>query len=396
MKRFGPRGIHRRSVTVRPVLAASALVSSVMLVSGCAAPTEPVPTTPPPTPSPVATTPVADATTWRPSGDPIDIVTQLEVPWSVVVMPDGTQLVSQRDTGDVLEVDPGAAPRVVGRVDLTAPVGEGGLLGIAVPDTAEPDGDEEASLYAYVTTADDNRVVRMPLEGEPGDRRLGDPEVVIDGIPRDRVHNGGRIAFGPDGLLYVATGDAGNPDAAQDLDSLAGKILRLTRDGEPAPGNPFESPVYSLGHRNVQGMAWTQDGTLWASEFGQDTFDELNRIEAGGNYGWPVHEGTSDEAGYVSPVVTWTPDEASPSGIAARGNTVFVAGLRGERVWQVDVADSGAVGAPVALWQGELGRVRDAVVAGDELWLLTGNTDGRGNAAAGDDQLVRVALTPGG
>lgn len=396
MKRFGPRGIHRRSVTVRSVLAASALVSSVVLVSGCAAPTEPVPTTPPPTPSPVATTPVADATTWRPSGDPVDIVTQLEVPWSVVVMPDGTQLVSQRDTGDVLEVDPGAAPRVVGRVDLTAPVGEGGLLGIAVPDTAEPDGDEEASLYAYVTTADDNRVVRMPLEGEPGDRRLGDPEVVIDGIPRDRVHNGGRIAFGPDGLLYVATGDAGNPDAAQDLDSLGGKILRLTPDGEPAPGNPFESPVYSLGHRNVQGMAWTQDGTLWASEFGQDTFDELNRIEAGGNYGWPVHEGTSDEAGYVSPVVTWTPDEASPSGIAARGNTVFVAGLRGERVWQVDVADSGAVGAPVALWQGELGRVRDAVVAGDELWLLTGNTDGRGNAAAGDDRLVRVALTPGG
>ncbi|GLJ81160.1 PQQ-dependent sugar dehydrogenase [Microbacterium imperiale] len=396
MKRFGPRGIRRRSVTVRPALAASALVSSVMLLSGCAAPTEPVPTTPPPTPSPVATTPVADATTWRPSGHPVDIVTQLEVPWSVVVMPDGTQLVSQRDTGDVLEVDPGAAPRVVGRVDLTAPVGEGGLLGIAVPDTAEPDGDEEASLYAYVTTADDNRVVRMPLEGERGDRRLGDPEVVIDGIPRDRVHNGGRIAFGPDGLLYVATGDAGNPDAAQDLDSLGGKILRLTPDGEPAPGNPFESPVYSLGHRNVQGMAWTQDGTLWASEFGQDTFDELNRIEAGGNYGWPVHEGTSDEAGYVSPVVTWTPDEASPSGIAARGNTVFVAGLRGERVWQVDVADSGAVGAPVALWQGELGRVRDAVVAGDELWLLTGNTDGRGNAAAGDDRLVRVALTPGG
>ncbi|MDN8549477.1 PQQ-dependent sugar dehydrogenase [Microbacterium sp. NM3R9] len=393
MKRFGPRGIRRRSA--RPVLAVSALVSSVVLIAGCAAPPEPVPTTPPSTPSPVATTPVADATTWRPSGDPVDIATQLEVPWSVVVMPDGTQLVSQRDTGDVLEVEPGAAPRVAGRIDLTAAVGEGGLLGIAVPDPAGSDEEEGTRLYAYVTTADDNRVVRMSLEGEPGNRRLGDPEVVIDGIPRDRVHNGGRIAFGPDGLLYVATGDAGDPDAAQDPDSLAGKILRLTPDGDPAPGNPFDSPVYSLGHRNVQGMAWTQDGSLWASEFGQDTFDELNRIEPGGNYGWPVHEGMSDEPGYLSPVAIWTPDEASPSGIAARGSTVFVAGLRGERVWQIDVTDAGVVGEPVALWPGELGRVRDAVVAGDELWLLTGNTDGRGNAAAGDDRLVRVPLTPG-
>lgn len=375
-----------------PIAVASVLVSSMLLVVGCTGTVEPepAPSVATPTAAPTGTAdPSAADTTWRPTGDPIDAATQFEVPWSVVVLTDGTQLVSQRDTGTVLEVDDEGSPRPVGEIDLTAAVGEGGLLGIAVLEA-----DDDTLLYAYLTTADDNRVVRMRLEGDAGDRRLGDPEVVLEGIPRDRVHNGGRIAFGPDGLLYVATGDAGSPDAAQDESSLAGKILRLTPDGEPAPGNPFASEVYSLGHRNVQGLAWTRDGTLWASEFGQDTFDELNRIEAGGNYGWPDVEGASDDDRYVAPAVTWTPDQASPSGIAARGDTIFVAALRGERVWMLDIEAGAVVGEPVSLWQGELGRVRDAVVSGDELWLLTNNTDGRGNAAAGDDRLMRVPLAP--
>lgn len=370
---------------------ASALIASALLLSACTGSAEPDPTgSAAPSPEPTETAP-AESATWRPAGDPLDVVTQLEVPWSVVVLPDGTQLVSQRDTGGVLEVVDHES-RAIGDIDLAAPAGEGGLLGIAVLDA----DDGSSQLYAYVTTEDDNRVVRMRLEGEAGDRRLGRSEIVLDGIPRDRVHNGGRIAFGPDGLLYVATGDAGAPDAAQDRSSLAGKILRLTPDGDPAPGNPFDTAVYSLGHRNVQGLAWTEDGTLWASEFGQDRFDELNRIEAGGNYGWPDVEGASDDADVIAPVLTWTPDEASPSGIAARGDTVFVAALRGERVWAVDVDGRGVVGEPVALWEGVLGRVRDAVVAGDELWLLTNNTDGRGNADGGDDRLMRVPLTAAG
>ncbi|WP_424447805.1 PQQ-dependent sugar dehydrogenase [Microbacterium arborescens] len=390
MKR--PNGHRIRPRAPRPAVAAAALLASAMLLPGCVATAEPRPTGPTSSPTPTsAPTPsgAAAAPWWRATTEPVDVATQFEVPWSVVVLADGTQLVSQRDNGAVLEVDENGTARVVGEVDLTAAAGEGGLLGIAVWDEGE-----QTSLYAYVTTADDNRVVRMPLEGEPGDRRLGEADVVIDGIPRDRIHNGGRIAFGPDGLLYVATGDAGEPSNAQDPTSLAGKILRLTPDGGPAPGNPSGSEVYTTGHRNVQGLAWTEDGTLWASEFGQDRFDELNRIEPGGNYGWPVVEGASDDERFVAPVITWTPDEASPSGVAARGSTLFVAGLRGERVWQVDVDGGALVGEPVALWQGELGRVRDAVVAGDELWLLTNNTDGRGNAASGDDRLMRVPLAP--
>ncbi|SDQ22474.1 Glucose/arabinose dehydrogenase, beta-propeller fold [Microbacterium sp. cf332] len=376
----------------RCAVSAALLLTPSLLLAACTADAEPRPTVTasPPAPTAAETAPSAGASaSWRPIDDPVDVATQLEVPWSVIVLADGTQLVSQRDTGAVLEVDAEGVTRVVGEIDLTAAVGEGGLLGLAVRDD-----DDQTLLYAYLTTADDNRVVRMRLEGDPGDRRLGDAEIVIDGIPRDRVHNGGRIAFGPDDRLYVATGDAGDPTTAQDPSSLAGKILRLTADGEPAPGNPFDNEVYSLGHRNVQGLAWTQDGSLWATEFGQDRFDELNRIEAGGNYGWPVVEGGSDDARFVAPAVTWTPDEASPSGLGARGSTLFVAALRGERVWQVDVTDGAVAGEPVVLWQTELGRVRDAVVSGDELWLLTNNTDGRGNAAADDDRLARVPLAP--
>ncbi|MEH3090346.1 MAG: PQQ-dependent sugar dehydrogenase [Microbacterium arborescens] len=369
---------------------ASVVLVSALVLSACTGATEPDPTgSAAPTPEPTETA-TPESMSWRPAGDPVDVATQLEVPWSAVVLDDGTQLVSQRDTGGVVEIVDQEL-RAVGEIDLAAPAGEGGLLGIAVRDT-----DDGAQLYAYVTTEDDNRVVRMRLKGEAGERRLGGSEIVIDGIPRDRVHNGGRIAFGPDGLLYVATGDAGLPDAAQDRASLAGKILRLTPDGDPAPDNPFDTAVYSLGHRNVQGLAWTDDGTMWAGEFGQDRFDELNRIEPGGNYGWPIVEGASDDADFIPPVLTWTPDEASPSGIAARGDTVFVASLRGERVWALDVDGQDAVGEPVALWEGVLGRVRDAVVAGDELWLLTNNTDGRGNADGGDDRLMRVPLRPVG
>ncbi|OWP21121.1 glucose dehydrogenase [Microbacterium sp. AISO3] len=389
MKRSTSHGIHPRPRG--PKALAGALLASTLLLSACTGAAEPRPSGGATAPTPSETpTEQADAVAWwHAAGEPRDVVTQLEVPWSVVVLDDGTQLVSQRDDGAVLEVDADGLARVVGEIDLTAAVGEGGLLGIAVHEDADED---RTLLYAYVTTADDNRVVRVGLDGEAGNRRLGGAEVVIDGIPRDRVHNGGRIAFGPDGMLYVATGDAGRPEAAQEPGSLAGKILRLTPEGEPAPGNPSGSEVYSLGHRNVQGLAWTQDGTLWASEFGQDRFDEINRIEAGGNYGWPVVEGASDDERFIAPLITWTPEEASPSGVAARGNTLFVAGLRGERVWQIDVEAGALTGEPVALWQGELGRVRDAVVAGDELWLLTNNTDGRGNAAAGDDRLTRVPL----
>ncbi|KAA9149468.1 PQQ-dependent sugar dehydrogenase [Microbacterium lushaniae] len=370
---------------------AAGALAIVLLTGGCAAVAERA------TPQPVTVAPSPDrdvtaipATPHRPGADPAEVATGLEAPWSVVVMPDGTQLVSERDTGAVVEIGADGTVREVGRIPGVVSGGEGGLHGLAVRER-----DEQLWLYAYHGAETDNRVVRLALTGDAGSRTLGDADMILDGIPRASTHNGGRIAFGPDGFLYVTTGDAGLRDAAQDPASLAGKILRLTPEGEAAPGNPFDSRVYSLGHRNVQGIAWTADGQTWASEFGQNTFDEVNRIVAGGNYGWPVHEGVAGDAAYVDPIVAWTPSDASPSGLAAAGSTLFVAGLRGERVWMLDVADDALSGDPVALWAGEYGRMRDAVVAGDELWLLTGNTDGRGSPGPGDDRLLRVPLTAG-
>jgi glucose/arabinose dehydrogenase len=279
--------------------------------------------------------------------------------------------------------------REAGMVPGVVSGGESGLHGLAL---LEANG--KTWLYAYHGAETENRVVRMPLEGEPGALRLGAAEVVFDGIERARNHDGGRIAFGPDGLLYVATGDAGVPERSQDEGSPNGKILRLTPEGHPAPGNPSGTAVYTLGHRNVQGLAWTTDGAMWASEFGQNTWDELNRIEPGANYGWPLHEGTGGGDGYVDPVAIWRTDEASPSGIAAVGGTVFVAGLRGERLWMVDTDDGEVRGEPVAAFTGEQGRLRDVVAAPDGgLWILTNNTDGRGDPRRDDDVLLSVPLS---
>jgi glucose/arabinose dehydrogenase len=220
--------------------------------------------------------------------------------------------------------------------------------------------------------------------------RLTDVEVVLAGIPAGRNHNGGRLAFGPDGYLYVTTGDAGDTDHAQDLGSLGGKILRLSPDGEPAPGNPFGTAVWSYGHRNVQGLGWAQDGRLFASEFGQNELDELNLIEPGASYGWPLVEGWAGNPDHRDPVVTWATEEASPSGIAVTSDGIWVAALRGERLWHVPLTPDGVGAATAHL---DLGRLRAVVEAPrGGLWVLTGNTDGRGDPRAGDDRLAHVAL----
>jgi glucose/arabinose dehydrogenase len=307
----------------------------------------------------------------------------------VAALPGGGALISERDSGVVRELTADGALREAGTVPGVVSGGESGLHGLAVL----PAGGT-TWLYAYHGAENENRVVRMPLEGESGALRLGDADVVFDAIARARNHDGGRIAFGPDGLLYVSTGDAGVPDSSQDPDSPNGKILRLTPEGDPAPGNPSGTAVYTLGHRNVQGLAWTSDGTMWASEFGQNTWDELNRIEPGGNYGWPLHEGTGGANGYIDPVAVWRTDAASPSGIAAVGATVFIAGLRGERLWIVDTAGGALRGEPVAAFTGEQGRLRDVVAAPDGgLWILTNNTDGRGDPRPDDDVLLSVGLS---
>ncbi len=327
---------------------------------------------------------------WQPSGAPSTLATGLAAPWSVVPLEGGGALISERDSGTLRELTRDGLLRTAGTVPGVVSGGESGLHGLALWEG--PDG-QGRWLYAYYGAAGDNRVVRMPLLGETGGLSVGAAEPVLDGIPRQRTHNGGRIAFGPDGYLYVTTGDAQNRDASQDAGALGGKILRLTPEGEPAPDNPFGNEVWSLGHRNVQGLGWTADGEMWASEFGQDTWDELNHIVAGGNYGWPLVEGSAGDARFTDPVVTWATSEASPSGIAAVGSTVFIAGLRGERLWVVDIAEDGAAAEPRVGLDGQ-GRLRDVVAAPDgTLWLLTGNTDGRGSPRGDDDLLIRLPIT---
>ncbi|MER8234398.1 PQQ-dependent sugar dehydrogenase [Streptomyces sp. NPDC094049] len=307
----------------------------------------------------------------------------LKSPWGLARLPDGDLLVSSRDERTVTRVDGRTgAKSPLGEVPGVVPGGEGGLLGLAVKD---------AWVYAYFTAESDNRIVRMRYGGAAGDR-LGAPEPVLTGIPKGVTHDGGRIAFGPDGMLYAGTGETGRTGLSQDRASLGGKILRVTPEGRPAPGNPFAgSAVWSYGHRNVQGLAWDADGRLWASEFGQNTWDELNLVEPGKNYGWPVVEGRAGRKGFVDPVAQWPTSEASPSGIAYARGAIWMAGLRGERLWRVPVSGTELSGEPRAFLTGEYGRLRTVLATGDgRLLLMTNQTDGRGTPKSGDDRLIRL------
>jgi len=326
------------------------------------------------------------------------IATGLTSPWGLTFLPDGTALVSERDTGRILRIDPsrpaGSNSRVLGTVPGSTPDGEGGLLGIALPPTGSA---MPAWLYAYTTTRRDNRVVRIELVDEA--TRLGKSTPVLTGIPKNSYHNGGRILVASDGTLYVATGDAGDVRTAQNRRSLAGKVLHINPDGTPANGNPNpKSPIFSLGHRNVQGLAFDSAGKLWASEFGARDADELNALVAGGNYGWPIVEGTGATSRFRNPEVTWSPTSlASPSGIAILEDIAYVASLRGEVLWQVPLFNIGSTDprarTPRALNLGDLGRLRTIDVAPDgSLWLITSNTDGRGDPRRGDDRIVRLIV----
>lgn len=321
--------------------------------------------------------PAADA------ASPQTVTTGLEAPWSITFH-GGTPLVSERDSARILELDAQGNPREVGIISSAAggggSSGEGGLLGITVRD---------GYLYSYLTAGDENRIERRELTGGAGSLGLGSSETIVAGIEAGPIHNGGRLAFGPDGMLYASTGDAGNRDSAQDTQSLSGKILRMTPEGGAPEDNPFPgSLVYSYGHRNPQGLAWDAEGTLYSSEFGQNTWDELNVIEPGGNYGWPDVEGIAGGDGFIDPVQQWDPSEASPSGITVAGNFVYIANLRGERLRTVPLDD---LRTSADALTGEYGRLRDAVTAPDgTVWVLTNNTDGRGRPGEDDDRILRL------
>ncbi len=412
-----------------PVPVAARALVAVLALAGClagcgATPAEtPTATAPSPTapsqeaPSQEATATPADASTSPPAPavrdvptvavtSVQDVATGLDAPWGLAFLPDGRALVTLRDEaravlvaadGTVTDVTGPGADEVAA---VTVPRGEGGLLGGAVVPGA---ADGPVDVVLYVTAARDNRVLRATLDGTT----LGPTRVVLDGIPKGANHNGGRLAFGPDGHLYVTTGDTYTTGLAPDPASLGGKVLRVTADGAPAPGNPDPtSPVWTRGHRNVQGVGWAPDGRALASEFGQDTWDELNVLHAGADYGWPAVEGQGGaDDGFVDPVAVWATSDASPSGIAVTDEGVYLAGLRGCTLWRVPLrpvdpaslddpaADAAGFGTPQPLLAGEHGRLRAVEVAPDgSLWVLTGNTDGRGDPGDGDDRVLRVTV----
>lgn len=295
----------------------------------------------------------------------------LQLPWSVVFLPDGTAVVSERDSAQVKSIRDGRATDV-GKVPDVDPGGEGGLLGLAL----SPAFDTDRWLYAYFTSPTDNRIARMRLtEDAGGTLGLGEADVIFSGMPKASTHNGGRIRFGPDGFLYVGTGDSQRREQPQDTNALGGKILRLTPEGRPAPGNPFgDNPVYSYGHRNVQGLAWDSEGRLWASEFGPDVDDELNLITPGGNYGWPTVTGAPGRSGLIDAKVVWpSTSEASPSGLEIVDGIAYTGALRGQRLWAVPLSGESA-GTPVAYFTGQYGRLRDVARAPDgSIWVLSNN-----------------------
>lgn len=291
----------------------------------------------------------------------------LSIPWGLEWLPDDTALVAERDSGTIWQIGPGQDKQSVASIEVDS-TDEGGLLGLEV----SPDYEQDGLIYVYYSANGQNQIARMTLDGEP--------EVILDGIPHSNIHNGGRLQFGPDGKLWATTGDAADGDNSQDPNSLGGKILRMNPDGSAPADNPTEgSLVYSLGHRNVQGLAWDNEGGIWASELGQNTWDEVNQIEPGANYGWPDCEGTCGNPDFNEPFHTWSTAEASPSGAAIRDGMLYVGALRGERLWMVPLDGS----EPSSVLDGDLGRIRTVEIRPNGwLWLTTAN-DG------GADQVVR-------
>lgn len=343
------------------------LLAAVLAVGSCANPSAE------PTAQPTVG-PTGPATV-NPGGPKVigTIASGLDTPWGIAFLPDDTALVSERDSTRILAIKDGKT-REVGTIREAAPGGEGGLLGLAV----SPSFADDHLVYAYLTTERDNRVIRFTFDG----KRLGKSKPVLTGIPSAHNHDGGRLLFDDDGNLFVSTGEAGQPELAQDRKSLGGKILRITPDGT--------TTRWSMGHRNVQGLAFDDAGRLWATEFGDHTWDELNRIDRGSNYGWPRVEGKGDAEDMVNPLIQWRTDEASPSGLAFLDGHLWAASLRGERLWRIPV-NGDDVGRPRDFFVGDHGRMRTVVAAPDgTLWVTTSNRDGRGSPAEDDDRILVV------
>jgi len=378
----------RRLTGLRFGLAATALSLAV----ACGRDDNTPPATPP---APGETFTAADGTRFAVE----TVVTNLEIPWSLAFAPDGRLFVTERP-GRVRIVENGRlAPSPALVLDDVYAVGEAGLLGVALhPDFA---GNRLVYLAYTARRADGVAVNRLVRYREAGGT-LAQRVVLLDDIPAAGIHDGSRVRFGPDGLLYMTMGDAATPSVAQDPASPNGKILRVNDDGTTPAGNPFSSPVYSIGHRNPQGIDWDPvTGNLWETEHGQSANDEVNLIERGRNYGWPVIEAAQEAPGMERPVLYFAPETAAPSGASFyRGTLVpgfagnlFFGALRGAHLHRVvlDPADRRRVAGHEKLLEGRFGRIRDVVSGPDgAIYFCTNNRDGRGTPTAGDDRILRI------
>lgn len=388
----------RRPHSAQPAFALLPTLAALLVLSACTADPTPQAASVPPTgpttaPSPEEPTRTALGARLVP-GEVTEIADGLVMPWGLTFLPDGTALVSSRSTGEILHLPAaGSEPTVVGVVPDVEVTSEGGLLGLV----ASPEFETDRTVYAYASGSPTNRVLALELADDLGSLRVD--RVLLDGIRTADRHHGGRLRIGPDGHLWIGTGDAFEPEDAAEVDSLNGKVLRIATDGSVPEDNPSDSPIWSSGHRNVQGLAFGPDGTAYASELGHRTWDELNVLRPGLDYGWPESEGTEGGTG-EPPLFTIHPDDASPSGIAYAGGSVWMGALGGQRLWQLPVDGSLAAGDPVEWFVGEHGRIRTVEVAPDgALWLVTSNTDGATwggtEPRPGDDRILRVELVDG-
>ncbi|MET0980424.1 MAG: PQQ-dependent sugar dehydrogenase [Candidatus Saccharimonadales bacterium] len=332
--------------------------------------------------------PLPTSTTTISEGDFRTVATDMVTPWAIGFLPDGDLLVTER-SGQVQRIGNDGGIYAIEGVRETS---EGGLLGVAL----HPDFAQNKYVYLYSTTDTGgtltNRIERYQLNG----RELRNRTEIMAGIPASANHDGGALAFGPDDKLYVTTGDAGNENASQDRQSLAGKILRINPDGSIPNDNPLNSAVWSYGHRNPQGIAWDQEDRLWATEHGrsgiQSGYDELNLIEKGANYGWPIIEGGETREGMKTPILhSGANDTWAPGGLAYADGSLYFTGLRGETLYRAKINSDSTVSL-TRYFSGQHGRLRAVAIRNDELYFSTSNRDGRGSPASGDDHIYAVPL----
>jgi len=324
-----------------------------------------------------------------------EVLTGLEVPWSLNFAPDGRLFITERP-GRVRIVTLGGASELALTLGDVYAQGEAGLLGLAL----DPQFPQNRYVYLYYSASAPGGPVNRIVRYREVNSRLGEPAVLLDNIPAANIHDGGRLRFGPDGLLYATAGDAANQNLAQDVASLAGKFLRITRDGATPADNRFGSPVFTYGHRNPQGFDWhPTSGDLWAVEHGATGNDEVNAIRSGLNYGWPRIEGAATMAGMETPVTFYNPSIAPSGASFYRGqrfpqfaNNFFVATLRGTHLLRLTLdTASRRVTAQERLLEGTYGRLRDVVSGPDGyLYFCTNNRDGRGTPMSGDDRVLRI------